>query len=95
MRSYELIVDLRPSGYWVGSDSVLVRTNPDGLISEIDIRYPVGFDPAGLQAGLRSEFGPGRPNPSWSAWWNRTTQASLQVGDRTRVLPIDPRMGYF
>jgi hypothetical protein len=95
VRSYGLIVDLIPTGYWVGGDSVLVRTNPDGLIFEIDVRYPAGFDPVDIETGLLSDFGPGRPDAEWPAWWNRTTRARLSVGDRTRVVLVDPRMRYF
>lgn len=94
VRWYAWLVDFRPSGYWAGSDSVFVRTNHDGLISDIDVRYPVGFNTKRLEAGLLADFGPGRPDPSRLRWWNRTTRSSLGLGRRPSVSLIDPRMRY-
>lgn len=94
LRRLEWVVGPRLSGYWAGSDSVFVRRNRDGLVSQIDIRYPEGFDATALEDGLRAEFGSGRPDAPWLSWWNRSTRASLQAGGRVRVLLIDPRMRY-
>jgi hypothetical protein len=94
VRSFEMVMGLVLDSYWVGSDSVLIHRNEDGLISEIDIRYPEGFDPSALRAGLLEEFGPGQPDAPWLSWWNRSTRSILQTGGRIRVLLIDPRMRY-
>lgn len=89
------LADFRTAGYWSGSDSVFVRTNPDGLVSDIVVRYPAGFDASILEAGLIREHGPGRPDPSVPTWWNRTTRAYLSLGQRPSVRLIDPRMRYY
>ena len=94
VRSQLWLVGFRPTGYWAGSDSVFVRTNRDGLISDIEVRYPTGFDAALLEAGLLSDYGPGRPDASRLVWWNRTTRARLWVDGRPSVLLVDPRMRY-
>lgn len=94
VRSFLVVQGLEAAGSWAGSDSVLVSVNSDGLISHIELRYPEGFDAGPLEAELLAEFGPGRTDSSWRAWWNRTTRSSLQLGSRVRVLMIDPRMRY-
>jgi len=94
VRSFLLVSGLEPAGVWAGSDSVFVRVNSDGLVSDIEIRYPEGFDPGPLGVELVEEFGSGRDDAPWLAWRNRTTRALLQVGRRARVLLTDPRMRY-
>ena len=99
--SAEWVVDPAPSGYWVGTDSVRVGRNRDGLVSEIDVRYPEGFDPTALRSGLLAEFGSGRAvtiggsSVDRLSWQNGSTRASLLIGGGlVRVLLIDPRMQY-
>lgn len=94
VRSFLVVQGLQAAGPWAGSDSVLVGVNNDGLIFHIELRYPEGFDAGPLQTELLAEFGPGRTDSPWPAWWNRTTRSSLQLGSRVRVLMIDPLMRY-
>ena len=94
VRSFQMIREFEPAGYWEGVDSVLVQVNRDGLVERIEMRYPRGFDTSTLEAGLRSDFGPGRSDAPWPTWGNRITRVYLQAGSFVRVLMIDPSMEY-
>jgi hypothetical protein len=95
VRLFEMVLDLEPAGYWAGADSVFVIRNARGLVEQIEVRYPPGFEGLELRDGLLDEFGPGEADRFWASWENRTTRAALQLArseGRTRVILIDPRM---
>lgn len=97
VRSFELVANLDPGGYWAGADSVLVVRNEDERVKWIEVRYPQGFEGAALRGGLFGDFGQGVADRPWASWENRTTRGYLQLArseGRTRVILIDPRMEF-
>jgi len=89
---------VRPtSGLWEGADTVLVKESRDGLVAEVELRYPKSFDVHDLIRRVSSRFGPPtHPLSSDSpVWRNRTTFLIIRAWENlpTWVVTLeDPRI---
>lgn len=96
-RSGALTVLAQPIGRFVAADSLIVRVNSAGVVTQIELRYPYTFGVDDLIRSFETEFGGGERHPRLTgvSWYNRSTTvhvypASVE-GRRHRVMMIDPR----
>lgn len=78
---------------WMGTDTVVVRVDPDGRLTWIELRYKESFDLTPTLAFLQTEYGPGRQLGDARAWFwnNRTTRMSVRLDHRPSLTLADPR----
>lgn len=84
-------VHAQAEGEWSGADTLVVRTDSNGRIFHVELRYPEDHQLGELVEKLRADQGVPDSVPAGFGWANRTTRVWVTALRGGRVLLIDRR----